>query len=146
MRKVQTVTIAAEGRDKGKAFLITEMPASQAEMWALRAFMALAKSGLEVPDEVQTMGMAGIAALGFQALAGITYQDARPLLEEMFDCVEHVPSPNVVRALIEDDIEEVATRLQLRRDVFDLHTGFFSRAAPSTSTKAKTRAGGSATT
>lgn len=146
MRKTETVTITAEGRDKGKRFALTEMPATQAEKWALRAFMALAKSGLEIPDDVQNMGMAGIAALGFQALAGISFQDAEPLLDEMMACVQCVPSAGVVRVLIEDDIEEVATRFTLRRDVFELHTGFFSRAAPSTSIPAKTRAARSETT
>ena len=40
-RKTKIVTIAAEGRDYGKSYLLTEMPALKAEKWATRAMMAL---------------------------------------------------------------------------------------------------------
>lgn len=133
MRKTLDVVIADENRDQGKVFFITEMPASQSEKWAFRAIAALAKSGVELPDDVQTMGMAAIAAMGFQALAGINFADAEPLLDEMMACVEIVPEPSkaqVRRPLIETDAEEVLTRLRLRRAVFELHTGFFTKGAP----------------
>lgn len=133
-RKTETVIIEREGRDIGKAFLIREMPASQAERWATRAFLALAKGGIEIPDDVINSGMAGIAAIGIKALANVPYGDAQYLLDEMFQCVSIIPDlskPQVVRPLIEDDIEEVATRLQLRQATFELHTGFFAFAARS---------------
>lgn len=133
-RKTEVVTIEREGRDAGKSFLLREMPASQAERWATRAFLALARGGVELPDDVTASGMAGIAAIGLKALANVTFADAQLLLDEMFQCVSFMPDsskPNVVRALIEDDIEEVATRLQLRQAVFELHTGFFAFAARS---------------
>lgn len=149
MRKQATVSIQDEGRDQGKTYLLTEMPASQAERWAIRALMSLAKSGLEIPDNAQEMGMAAIAAMGFTALANIPFEDAGPLLDEMMACVQIIPDParpQVVRPLIEDDIEEVRTRLMLRRDVFDLHTGFFSTAARLKSTQVKSQTRGSRTT
>lgn len=133
MRRTSIVTIADESRDNGKAFLLTEMSASQAERWAMRALMALAKSGVEVPDDVRSMGMSAVAALGFQALAGINFTDAEPLLEEMFTCVQIVPDPKrpeVRRAMVEDDIEEVMTRLKLRKEVFALHADFFPKGKP----------------
>jgi hypothetical protein len=37
-------------RDKGKRFKITEMPAMKAEKWAARFFLALAKSGIDIPS------------------------------------------------------------------------------------------------
>jgi len=132
-RKVVTYTITDEGRDKGKAFVLTEMPASQAERWALRAFLTLAKSGIEVPDNLAQMGMAGIALLGVQALSRAPWQDAEPLLDEMFGCIQIQATPGkpgTIRALVEDDIEEVATRLKLRAELLKLHTGFSSPAAP----------------
>ena len=43
-RKVEYITIDQEGRDQGKTFKITEMPALKAEKWATRAFLALAAS------------------------------------------------------------------------------------------------------
>lgn len=137
-RRTQSYTVTDEGRDLGKVFVITEMPASQAERWAMRALMALAQSGLDLPDDVQAMGMAGVAALGFQALAGIDFEKAEPLLQEMFECVKVVPDPSrteVVRSLIETDVEEVVTRLKLRKEIFSLHVDFFTNASRSTSQK-----------
>lgn len=126
-RKTLQVVISAEGRDQGKVFLITEMAASKAEKWAARAFLALAKSGIEVPDNIVMMGMAGIATLAFKSLSGISWDLAEPLLDEMFECVQIIPDPSrpqVMRGLVESDIEEVMTRIKLRSEVFELHTGF----------------------
>ncbi len=108
------------------------MPASQAEKWAAKAFLALAKSGVEIPEDIASAGLAGVASMGLKALAGMTFADAEPLMDEMFACVQIIPDParpEVVRALIEDDIEEIATRLRLRKDIFALHTDFFTTAA-----------------
>lgn len=123
-RREITVTIDAEGRDKGKRFRIREMPASQAERWAIRAFLALAHAGVPVPDDFQDAGMAGMAYMGVQALSGLSFEDAAPLLDEMFECIEYQADAKVTRPLEEDDIEEVGTRLRLRSEVFELHTGF----------------------
>lgn len=131
-RKIEQITIKDEGRDKGKVFVIREMPASQAEKWAMRAFLALAKSGVDVPEEVAESGLAGIAVLGLRALSGLTFADAEPLMDEMFSCIQIMPDPTrpeVVRLLLEDDIEEVKTRLHLRKAVLSLHTDFFTAAA-----------------
>jgi hypothetical protein len=132
MRKTSTLTIDAEGRDKGKTFVLTEMSAADAERWALRAFFALMNTGVEIPADIAESGMAGIASMGLQAIGKLPYEAAEPLLADMWDCVQIMPDPakkNVVRDLIEQDIEEVATRLEIRKAVFDLHTGFFTAAA-----------------
>lgn len=132
MRKTQTLTIDAEGRDKGKVFKLTEMPAAQAERWAMRAFFALMNTGVDIPDGLEEAGVAGLASIGLQALGRVPYAQAEPLLAEMLDCVQIIPDPgkpNVVRKLFDEDIEEVKTRLELRRAVWNLHTDFFSPAA-----------------
>ena len=134
MRKTATVTITREGRDKGQVFVIEEMPASQAEKWAARAFIALAKSGVDVPEDIASAGFAGLAVLGLRALGGIDFALAEPLMDEMFQCIRIAESPSFVRNLTEDDIQEVATRLQLRAEVFALHTGFSMAGAGSQST------------
>ena len=125
-RRVKIVTVTAEGRDTGKVFVLREMAASAAEKWAARALLALAKSGANIPDDAAAAGLAGVASVGFQAFGGLPWELAEPLLDEMFDCVMIQPSanPDVTRRLIEDDIEEVATRLKLRLELFELHTGF----------------------
>ncbi|MBV9527835.1 hypothetical protein [Sphingomonas sp.] len=126
-RKTKIVTIQSEGRDKGRAYQLTEMPATQAEDWASRALFAIGKSNPDLPDNVTSAGMAGVAALGIRALASIPWAEAEPLLAEMFTCIQYVPDPSrpsIVRPLIEDDIEEVATRVMLRAEVASLHLGF----------------------
>ena len=141
MRRTADITIAAEGRDKGKAFRLTEMPARQAEEWAMRALIALARSGVEIPDNIANRGLAGIAALGFTALRGLGFSDAKPLLDEMMTCVMFIPDPKrpaVVRNLVDDDIEEVGTFFQLRKEVFQLHVDFSKAVALSALAETKT--------
>ena len=127
-----------DGRDKGKIFVITELPASHAESWALRAILALIEGGVDVPEGFEHMGMAGMAQLGIKALAGLKWEVAEPLLKEMWNCVQIMPDPSkphVLRNLIEEDIEDVMTRVKLRTEVWKLHTGFLQAADPSTSVK-----------
>ena len=127
MRNTVDITIEAEGRDKGKKFRLTEMPASNGEDWAMRAFFGLASSGVEIPnlELVREMGMAGIATIGLKALGGLTPEIARPLMDEMWQCVQIIPSSGIARKPTEDDIDESPTRVRLRKEVFELHTGFF---------------------
>lgn len=131
MRKTELFTVEREGRDKGKTFKITEMSAMQAERWAMRAFFAMANAGVDVPDDVADAGMAALAEFGLKALGAIRWEDAEPLLNEMMECVSFVPEPaksDQARKLMDEDIEEVSTRLELRKAIWDLHTGFFSTA------------------
>jgi hypothetical protein len=140
-RKVVDVTITDEGRDKGKTFVLTEMPASQAEKWAMRLLLALTRAakdgaGIEIPDNLIEQGMAGVAQLGVKALAGVSFAEAEFLMDEMFRCVQ-IRQPAIVRALVEDDIEEVRTRFKLRVELIALHTGFSLPDFPSTAVPAK---------
>lgn len=135
MRKTETITITAEGRDQGKVFKITEMPAAAAERWALQALFALLNTGVDIPPDLAEAGMAGWASLGFDAFARLPFAAAEPLLADMWVCVQYQPDPakpSVVRPLIEEDIEEVGTRIRLRKSVWDLHIGFFTVGGPST--------------
>lgn len=134
-RRSETITIAAEGRDKGKVFEITELPAMQGEKWAMRAFLALAKSGIDLPEDFGSGGMAAIALVGFKALGNVAFADAESLMDEMFTCVDLLPDPSNPQVkrngakLLPDDIEEVATLLFLRKRIFELHTRFSQLAA-----------------
>lgn len=128
MRKELTFT-ADKGRDKGKVFLITEMPADRAERWAMRAFFAMAQNGIELPAGMDSAGMAGLARDGLRLICQIPFDVAEHLLEEMFECISIKPdrkNPQLVRPLVADDIEEVATRLKLRMEIFKLHVDFSS--------------------
>ena len=149
MARRQAIIRGTNGRDKGKAYLITEMPASHAERWAMRAIMAMASSGAEMPDGMEGAGLAGIASMVAGAdpetpalamlargalvlFSRVPFDVAEQLMANMFSCVQMIPDPartDVVRYLIEDDIEEVATRLKLRAELLKLHLGFSSAAA-----------------
>jgi hypothetical protein len=111
-------------RDGGKTFIITEMPALQAERWANRAVLAVGNSGAKI-DHVKGAGIAGIATLGFKALFGISEGPAIELADELMTCIKiKVPALPAGRPLTDDDIEEVTTRWLLKEKVFELHTGF----------------------
>lgn len=131
-RKIANYTVTDDGRDEGKLFLITEMSAARAESWAMRVLLALMAGNVEIPEGFEELGMAGLAELGMRALSGLKWDTAEPLLAEMFDCVAYIPDPrktHISRPLIDDDIEEVSTRLKLRMEVFKLHTDFLHAAA-----------------
>lgn len=134
MRRTIDITIPPDGgRDKGKTFRITEMDADRAEEWAMRTIMALTKAGVDIPDG--TTGMAGIATVAFKAMGVLNFAEVKVLLDEMFQCIICVPDPKHLdrtRALVVDDTEEVQTRLRLRAEVFNLHTGFSVAGALST--------------
>lgn len=130
MRKTKEVTIEIEGRDKGKTFIITEMPALEVERWAARALQGLTASGVDLPENVTAGGGAALAAYGVQALSRIEFSTLDALLAEMLACVQ-VREPAIVRRLTGDDIEEVSTLLLLRREWFGMHFGFFVAAAQS---------------
>lgn len=133
MARKEATFVADSGRDTGKQFHITEMSASQAENWAIRVILAVGNAGIEIPEGLASQGMAGLLAIGYMSLLKIPFESAKPLLDDMMTCVQIMPMPNVKRPLIEDDIEEVATRLQLRKEVWKLHTDFFLGANESTS-------------
>lgn len=138
------VTIKDDGRDQGKTFKIIEMPASKAEKWAARAFLALLRSGIDIPEDASALGMAGVAAMGLKAFSGIRFEEAEQLMDEMFDCIWMIPDlakyPDNKRALVESDIEEIATRLRLRVEVLQLHMGFSMSAALAKSRAAVSKA------
>lgn len=144
MRKHKLVQIDAEGRDTGKAFLIVEKSAYDAERWATRALMALGRSGIDVPPEAMQAGALGLLLVGVEAFKRMPFEDAEPLLDEMLSCVSFVPDrskidPNTNRPLSrplmrgddlnDGDIEDVATLLTLRTEVLQVHLGFSLAAA-----------------
>jgi hypothetical protein len=134
-RKEITITIEDGGRDDGKVFFIRELSAMKAERWATRALLALMHAGVEMPDDMTDAGFAGIAAVGVRAFARLDFADAEPLMAEMLTCCQIIPDPSrpqVRRALIEDDIEEVSTLFRLRQEVLSLHLGFSLAAFRST--------------
>lgn len=130
MRRTVSVTIhpspdGKENRDAGKTFLITEVPATQAEEWGLRALMALGTSGIVVPQEMVDAGLIGAALIGYQAFMGAKPSEVLPLWREMLPaCVQYEPSHGIKLPYNDTLIEEVSTRLTLRKAIMELHTSF----------------------
>lgn len=126
MRKTKEVVIFEEGRDKGKVFVVTEMPAQKAEKWATKALLALGRSGVDVPEDIFQAGMAGLVIVGISKLLHLRFEDAEPLLDEMMTCVERRPDPSHPELLMPlgNEVEEVRTLVHLKAEVFALHTNF----------------------
>lgn len=129
----KTITyVGVHGRDKDKHFVITEKSAFDIERWAMRVLLAAASSGVDIPNGADMDGAAGLASVGLGALAKIKWVDAEPLMEEMLSCVKIMPTPSkphIVRDVMGDDIEEVKTLFELRKEIFNLHVDFFTNAA-----------------
>lgn len=132
-RKVQELQVPTlegiDSRDAGKTYVITEMPATQGEKWAIRALLALTRNGVDVPVDVLKMGFAGLAPYLTNLIGAIRWEDAEPLLDEMLGCIQIkvvVDSTGTpfVRKLVEGDIEEIETITFLRKEVVKLHKGF----------------------
>lgn len=138
--KTKIVVIEGEqsedNRDGGVTYLVTEMPSDRAEKWAFRALNALAASGIKIPDAGKAAGMAAVAGLAgeaFDGFRGIPFQQAEPLLDEMMACVQIIPDPRTTsevyphgrpRAIKQGDIQELSTRVLLRKEVLMLHVSF----------------------
>jgi hypothetical protein len=124
-RKTKEVVVKAEGRDQGKVFIITEMSAVRCEKWAWKVFLTLQRAGVTVGD---MLGLGATATLStfnpLNLLAGLKFEDVDPLLDELMACVQIQPSPGIIRPMVENDIEEIATRIKLESEAFELHTGF----------------------
>lgn len=133
-RREQDVTVTAgtkeTNRDYGKTFFLREMSAVDAEEWAGRMLLALTRAGVDVPAELMGGGMAAAAAakqliaqLLVNGIGSLDYEEIKPLLQQMMDCVQ-IREDKALRTLTSDDIEEVATRIFLRGEVLELHMGF----------------------
>jgi hypothetical protein len=130
-RNTKLVTIVDEGRDKGKGYLITEMPPFQGEKWATRLLLAAAEGGMEVPEgfDFKTASSAKLAPLVMLAIAKAKWETLEPLLDEMMGCVQYVPTPSNPLVILplsanSEAIEEVKTLLTIRRGWLGLQLGF----------------------
>lgn len=135
-RKELKYTVTGNDRDTGKLFVITEMSTRRGHAWATRLLFAVMNSGIDVSPQMLNAGVAGLAVMGLMSLRKMPYDVAQPLLDEMLEGIEIIPDvskQNIKRALIPDDIEEVATMFKLQHAVWDLHTEPFTSGAKSIS-------------
>ena len=135
-RKEVDFVISDEGRDKGKVFHIVEMSAMRAEKWGWKALQAAQKGGVIIDDSILSMGMQAVAAVGISGIMNAPFHEIEPLMDEIMGCVTIKPDPrnlDIKRPILEEDIEEWKTMLNLRVEVLKLHTGFFQPGAQSSS-------------
>ncbi|PHM30027.1 hypothetical protein [Xenorhabdus innexi] len=131
--KSKTITIES-GRDKGKTFVITEMPVVKADDWAMRALFTIANGGVDIGDIRPEMGMMAITNVAIKALSNIRAADGIPLLNELLDCVQIVPSGGNARAIeFNADIRDVKTLFLLRKEALTIHIDFFTQGGGSDS-------------
>ncbi|BET96538.1 hypothetical protein [Xenorhabdus taiwanensis] len=129
--KSKTITIES-GRDAGKMFVITEMPIVKADDWAMRAMFTIANGGIDIGDIRPEMGMMGMAQVAIKALSSIRAEDGIPLLNELLDCVQIVPSGGNARAIeFNSDIRDVKTMFILRKEALAIHIDFLTQGAGS---------------
>jgi hypothetical protein len=125
-------------RDNGKTFVIKEMTAYAGQDWALRLLLALAASGVQLPEGALTTGMAGLAQFGLTALLQAPYAAIKPLLDELLDHVgyEHKEGQPLQRVKPDSagncPVREIKTYLTLYKAAFSHQMGFSAGAAPPT--------------
>ena len=130
-RKTKDLVIA-DGRDKGKTFLITEMSVIDADSWANRALLAMLRGGVDVGNvnfaDVNTAGgMLELAKVAIAGLGNMQEQIATDLLNELLGCAKIVPSGGSPRdILLDSDIESIKTLWQIRKEAIMIHIDFFS--------------------
>ena len=139
-RLKENFVVTEDNRDKGKVFILTEMPGEQGELWAIQAAYLIEQAGMDVKPE-EREGMAGLASLERRHGHSIGFLRAiqDPSLEAMWQYVQYEPAPSLPpQPLIKGEacqIEEISTRLQIRMAFMRMHLGFFSRAKAQTSAK-----------
>ena len=128
-RKTSKFVVESVGRDKGKTFLLTEMPATKAEDWAIRVMLALGSANVDIPEGAIQLGMAALVEIGLKKLFTINAEDLKPLLAELMECAEFIPNPQKPQVtlgypIFESQVEEVTTLLTLKWKVLSLHLDF----------------------
>lgn len=125
MRKEVDIKIE-EGRDAGKVFRITEMPAFQMDSWATRALIALGKT--------KQGGIVALGSLSFaeilKCFGEIEYEKAEPLLQELLECCAFVKDGTMVtlkKEFVNDIIEDWTTILRLRMEALKVCLGFLEQ-------------------
>ena len=136
-RKSQIVVVPQEwgGRDAGTHYLLTEMPAAQAEWWGVRMMLLLKGTSGEISETMAGRGMEAVAIAGLNAILSspINPAELKPLWDEMMTCVKKVRDPSAIgpdgrpiasELVGQDDINEIRTLLWLRSEVVRLHINF----------------------
>ena len=124
-RKTATIVIK-DGRDKGKQFLITEMPATEGATLSFQVFQLLAESGIDL--EIKSLDPIGILKAVIRALSTLPRADFEYYRDWLFKHIQWQSPTDVkaVRKVIlsdrdDSDIEDVMTILELMQTALKLN-------------------------
>ncbi len=143
----KTVAVEKDGRDKDKLFEITEMSAWDTNQWGIRCAKQLAKSGIDLPQEIVDLGIAGVVSTFKKSLiskskeadeygssfvkafmvlaAGVEEEKLFILLNDLLSCVKFKNKKgDAMDLLIDEHIEDSSTLNLLYSEVFQLHNFF----------------------
>lgn len=131
MRKSITYIVEdSNSRDFGKKFIITEMSAFEAELFAHEMLSYMARIH-NLPDAMVDMGCHGLATYGMAALMGCStfeYETiSAKLLAGVRIAITGTDNTERERALLPEDTEEWKTLRELKDQVFKLNFDFLKR-------------------
>ena len=129
-RKEIEITIE-EGRDAGKKFKITEMPAVQADRWITRALCLLGKS----KTDLSAFGVMDMGAL-LNTFSAIEFSETEPLLNELLACASFEKDGASVPMkgdIINSVIEDWETIFRLKVEALKIILGFLDQGGESES-------------
>lgn len=115
---------ATKGRDKGKKFKITEMPAEKTEWFIFRLTKELIAGGVEF-DLKAVSEMELMSRIALSAIGGFESSKALEFFNEMMGYFEVILPDGNTRVLLSGDIEEGATLSFLRFNFLMLHRSYF---------------------
>jgi hypothetical protein len=127
---LKSVDIIIEaGRDKGKKFTITEMPAVKMDKWATKALIILGKTGNSF-----NLAQIDLESL-LRSLSSADYEGVEPLLEELLSCAtfdKDGVSMVMTSSIADGIVEDWTTLFRLRIEALKLNLGFFEQGDGST--------------
>ena len=132
---LQKRSIALQDRECLLHFDIHEMPASRMEDWLYNmadatgqdaGFPTSTTDAMENPGPLEAL----LRGWGVTLLAGLEYDKAKPLLDQMLECcwrTDLEPPVRMCAANVDEHIEDMHTLQALRRAALKLNLGFFRR-------------------
>lgn len=133
--KTKNYTIES-GRDAGKTFKITEMPAIKADEWAHQLIEQAANSGVNLKDvdvlNLDTKSMKGMIEIGaavFSVLGRINYEISREMKFDILNrCVQIVPKGGESRPVLwDDEIKDFKNYTVLAAHAIGIHVDFLKQ-------------------
>lgn len=133
MRKTENITIVDADKQTLK-FVVTQMPAMQLHDFTLRiGFLLLGTGFARSMSSLEVVGKIGerIAQEGLSLLDGLSFEDTKPLLNELLGCCSRVADTGILQQCTPETFEGISDDptviFQLEVEAAKLNFSFFSR-------------------